>query len=187
MVTTSSENNMKLTDNESKFKTLFYILAVVILVVVGVLGRLPKAESIPDFVKKLPLLNAILNGTCSILLLTSFYFIRRKKITIHKSLNLVALTLSALFLVSYVLFHFYVQETSYPATNPLRPFYLTILISHILLAGTCVPLVLLTFYYGLKNKTDQHRKIARYTFPIWLYVTTTGVAVYLMIAPYYTF
>jgi putative membrane protein len=78
-------------------------------------------------------------------------------------------------------------ETSFPADNPLRPLYLVILVSHIVLAAIVLPLILLSFWYGLTNQVQKHRKLVRFSFPVWLYVTTTGVIVYLMISPYYTF
>jgi putative membrane protein len=77
------------------------------------------------------------------------------------------------------------DETKFPADNPLRPVYISLLVSHIILAALVLPLVLLTFWYGLNNMVEKHRRIARWTFPIWLYVTVTGVLVYFMIAPYY--
>lgn len=166
---------------------LIMVLSVVVFGVVVVLYNLPKAESMPEWVKALPMLNALLNGTCSVLLLASLYFIRNKQVNIHKKLNITTFVLSALFLVSYIIFHSFGVETKYPADAPMRMVYLFILITHIILAAVVLPLVLITFYYGLTKKYRQHRRIARWTFPIWLYVTVTGVVVYLMISPYYQF
>jgi putative membrane protein len=132
-------------------------------------------------------MNAIINGTCTVLLLTSFYFIRQKKIWIHKRLNIATFFLSSLFLISYVAYHYFADETKFPADNPLRPLYLTILTSHIILAALVLPLILISFYRGLNMQVPQHKKIVRWAFPIWLYVTITGVIVYLMISPYYKF
>ena len=173
-------------------KTVFRIIisiSVFVFLVVVVLNQklLPKPESIPGFVLFLPLLNACLNGTCTILLLTSFYFIKRKKIAIHKRINITAFVLSSLFLISYITFHFFAPETKFPLDNPLRPLYLFILITHIILAALVLPFILLSFYRGLNMQIPQHKKIVRWSFPIWLYVTTTGVIVYLMISPYYSF
>ena len=105
----------------------------------------------------------------------------------HKKLNLITFVLSSIFLLSYVTFHSFGVETKFPADNPIRPLYLTILISHIILAAVVLPMVLISFYFGLTNKVAAHRKIAKWSFPIWLYVTVTGVIVYLMISPYYQF
>ncbi len=141
----------------------------------------------PYFTRFLPVFNASLNAICSILLLFSLYFIKIKKIDIHKKLNLTTFLLSALFLVSYVLYHFFQKETIFPKSNPIRPLYLILLASHIILAGLVLPLILLSFYYALSANIIMHRKIVRWTYPIWLYVTITGVIVYIMISPYYPF
>jgi putative membrane protein len=177
----------KLLKNEKGILKGIYILSGVILVAVIVLGMLPKAEHVPPFVKYLPTLNAFINGTCSVLLIASFYFIKKKDILTHKKLNIATFILSSIFLLSYVTFHSFGIETRFPADNPLRPYYLFILITHIILAAFVLPLVLFSFYYGLTGKVSTHRKLTRFSFPIWLYVTITGVVVYLMISPYYGF
>lgn len=164
------------------------LLSVVVFGLVAFLYTLPKATgSMPEWAKSLPMVNALINGTCSALLLLSLYSIKNKKVQTHKTLNIITFALSALFLVFYIIFHSFGVETSYPTDNPLRPFYLVILLTHILLAAIVLPMVLITFYFGLTHKYDKHRKVARWTFPVWLYVTVTGVIVYLMISPYYQF
>jgi putative membrane protein len=162
-------------------------ISIFVFIAVVILNRkiLPVPEIIPDFVYQLPKLNAFINGTCSILLLISLYFIKRKNIEAHKRTNIVAFLLSSLFLVSYITYHWLAKETSYPHDNPMRPIYLTILISHIILAALVLPMVLMSFYYGLLMDVKKHRKLVRFAYPIWLYVTVTGVVVYLMISPYY--
>lgn len=169
---------------------------MVVFAAVIILNRkiLPVPEVIPDFVYKLPKLNAFINGTCSLLLLLSLYFIRQRNIPLHRKLNILTFCLSAVFLLSYITYHWMAHETVYPAENPLRTPYLVILISHIILAAAVMPMVLLSFYYGLKSQApdgqayvEKHRKLTRWSFPIWLYVTVTGVVVYLMISPFYTF
>jgi len=172
---------------EKKIFRFILLVSAVVLLTVVIVGRLPKADHIPWFVPYLPMLNAFINGTCSVILLISFYNIKRKNITIHKRLNITALVLSSIFMISYVLFHSFGIETRYPADNPVRPLYLTILISHIILAAIVLPLVLFSFYYGLDMNVEKHKKIVRWSFPIWLYVTVSGVVVYLMISPYYQF
>ncbi len=163
-------------------------ISVVIFVAVVILNKkiLPVPETIPDFVYKLPKLNAMINGTCSLLLLLSLYMIKEKNIAVHKKLNIITFVLSSIFLLSYITYHWLAQETAYPLDNPLRPVYLTILISHIILAAIVLPLILLSFHKGLQMQVEKHKKIVRWSFPIWLYVTVTGVIVYLMISPYYT-
>ena len=162
-------------------------MAVFLLVIVLNRQLIPAPAEIPAFIYKLPLLHAITNGTCSLLLIISYMSIRRKRVTLHKRLNVTAFLLSALFMASYVTYHYMAPETPFPSDNPLRPLYLFILSSHIILAAVVLPLILLSFYHGLKNNVAKHRKLTRWSFPIWLYVTVTGVVVYLMISPYYQF
>ena len=180
---------------------LIATISVIVFLLVLVLSQLPKAETVPPFVKYLPVLNAFLNGTCTIILLISFYFIRRKKIEIHKRLNISAVILSTIFLLSYVLFHSFGVETRYgdldhngvvdateiALAGNMRLAYFGILITHIILAAIVLPLVLLSLYRGLTNQVKLHRKIVRWSFPVWLYVTISGVIVYMMISPYYNF
>ncbi len=178
-------------------------ISVFVFVVVLVLNRhlIPAPATMPSFVPFLPKLNAILNGTCSVLLLVSLYFIKLKNITMHKRINILTFCLSSLFLVSYILFHYLNPETKFgdlngdgilspeelAAVGPIRTIYLIILTSHIILAVVVLPLILLSFYRGLQMQVEKHKKLVRWTFPIWLYVTVTGVIVYFMIAPYYPF
>jgi len=164
-------------------------LSIVVFVAVIVLNKkiLPVPEVIPSFVYKLPKLNALINGTCSLLLLLSLYFIKQKNIEIHKKLNIITFCLSAVFLLSYITYHWMAKETTFPADNSLRPVYLIILISHIILAALVLPLILLSFHKGFQNQVEKHKKLVRFAFPIWLYVTVTGVVVYLMISPYYLY
>ncbi len=176
--------------NNVKEKTVFrwvLTLSIIVFVAVIILNRkiLPRPEHLPAFAMYLPLLNAIINGTCSILLLLSLRAIKRKEIITHKKLNLTTFVLSSLFLISYITYHWLADETKFPIDNPIRPYYLAILISHIILAAVVLPLILISFYYGLTNQVKKHRRITRWSFPIWLYVTVTGVVVYLMISPYY--
>ena len=166
---------------------LFLIFSLVIFLVVACLSQLSPSTDLPSYIHWLPRINALLNGSASVLLIISFISIKRKKIKLHKRLNMTAFVLSAVFLVFYVWFHSFGIETKYPIDNPLRPVYLFILITHIILAATILPFVLFTFYLGLGMQVARHRKFARWTFPFWLYVTISGVVVYLMISPYYRF
>ncbi|HMO98286.1 MAG TPA: DUF420 domain-containing protein [Kiritimatiellia bacterium] len=167
--------------------TVIYVVSALVFAAVVVLSQLPRAEFMPEWVSFLPGFNATINSICTVLLIASWFAIKRGKMVWHKRLNLAAFALSAVFLVSYVVFHAFGVETRYPADHPWRPFYLTILVSHIVLAAVVLPLVLISFYWALIGQFDRHRKLVKYSFPIWLYVTTTGVAVYLMISPYYAF
>ena len=187
-------------------KSIFRFIAgisVFVFLVVGVLYSkvIPAPAHLPPFIYFLPKLNAILNGTCSILLVISLMLIKRGNIRMHKRINILAFCLSALFLVSYILFHSMAPETRFGdlngdgmvdgaekmAAGSARTIYLLILITHIILAAVVLPLILLSFYRGLQMQVEKHRKLVRWTFPIWLYVTITGVIVYLMISPYYHF
>ncbi|HYK75522.1 MAG TPA: DUF420 domain-containing protein [Daejeonella sp.] len=163
------------------------VLAVVVILQSHIINPFPDKSLIPAWVFQLPKLNAMINGTCSILLMVSFYFIKRKRIDIHKKLNLAAFALSALFLVSYIIFHSTGIKTTYGGQGWIRSVYYFILITHIILAAIVLPLVLFSFQRGLQMEVEKHKKLVRWSFPIWLYVTITGVIVYLMISPYYTF
>jgi putative membrane protein len=175
--------------NEKAVFKFVLALSIVVFILVIILDSkiLPRPEQMPEFGKFLPTLNAILNGTCTLLLIASFRAIKKRKIETHRKLNLITFVLSTLFLLSYVTYHWMAEDTKFPVDNPMRPVYLTILISHIILAALVLPLVLISFWYGLTNQVVKHRKITRWSFPIWLYVTTTGVIVYLLISPYYNF
>jgi len=171
-------------------------VSVFVFVAVVILNKkiLPVPEVIPDFVYRLPKLNAMLNGICTLMLLLSLYFIKQKNIELHRKVNIIAFGLSSLFLLSYITYHWMAQETTYPVGNPLRTPYLVILISHIILAAAVLPLILLSFWYGLKSQEpggeayiQKHRRLTRWSYPVWLYVTVTGVVVYLMISPFYVF
>lgn len=164
-------------------------ISIFVFLVVVILNRkiIPVTIETPSFVYFLPKLNAIINGLCSVLLIISFFQIKKKNIQAHKKLNITTFILSSFFLVSYILFHYFVKETSFGGTGFIRYIYYTILISHIILAAAVLPLILLSFHRGLQMQVEKHRALVRWSFPVWLYVTITGVIVYLMISPYYTF
>lgn len=175
--------------NDKLIFRLVMVVSVVVFAVVVILNRklIPVSIPTPEFVYFLPKLNAIINASCSVLLMLSLYQIKQKNIERHKRLNILTFLLSSLFLVSYIIFHYFVKETTYGGEGLIKYIYYTILITHIVLAAAVLPLVLLSFNNGLKLEVEKHRKLVRYTYPIWLYVTITGVIVYLMISPYYTF
>ena len=129
----------------------------------------------------LPALNAVLNSASAILVLAGVYFIKQGNVTAHKTCMLAALGVSALFLTSYLIYHYQVGSVRFEHEGPIRIIYLGILLTHTVLAAAVVPLVLRTVYLALKNRLDSHRRIARWTFPIWIYVSVTGVVVYLML------
>ena len=130
---------------------------------------------------QLPTLNAVLNGTSAVLLLVGYRFIRRREITAHRTCMLAAFGTSMLFLVSYLTYHSHAGSVHFPGTGWLRGLYLTILASHTLLAALVPPLAIVTLSRALAGRVDRHRRIARWTLPIWLYVSVTGVMVYWML------
>lgn len=173
--------------NDKVAQRFIYILSVFVFLVVVILYNMPKAETLPGFVKYLPGLNAGINATCTLLLLVSYYNMKKGNILLHKNLNILTFCLSSLFLVSYITYHSFGIKTEFPSGNSLRPVYFFVLISHIILAAVVLPLVLLSFYRAFRGEIDKHKKLTKWSFPIWLYVTTTGVIVYFMISPYYKF
>jgi putative membrane protein len=132
-------------------------------------------------IHELPTLNAILNGTAAALMSCGFFMIRRRAIRWHRNLMLAALACSALFLTSYLIYHYQTGTHPYPGHGPTRSIYLTILLTHTLLAITLVPMVIITLYRALRRDFTRHRRIARYTLPMWFYVSVTGVIIYLML------
>ncbi len=133
----------------------------------------------------LPALNAFLNGTSAMLLTIGYFFIRRGKVTSHKVCMVTAFGVSCLFLVSYLIHHYQVGSIPFAGQGWIRPVYFTLLISHIILATLIVPLALTTLYRALSERFDKHVTIARWTLPIWLYVSVTGVLVYVMLYQIY--
>ena len=130
--------------------------------------------------------NAIINSAVTVLLLWALWAVKQKKYELHKKIMLTAIVLSVLFLVSYIAHHLLAAETKFGAEGPIRYFYFFILITHIALATIILPFILYTAYRSLTGEYAKHKKLARYTWPLWLYVSITGVLVYLMISPYYT-
>jgi putative membrane protein len=138
-------------------------------------------------ISQLPALNAILNSVSAILLVTGYIFIRQKKINAHRAVMISAFVTSTLFLTSYLIYHFSKElgPTKFLGEGIIRPVYFFILITHTILAITIVPMVFVTFSRALKKRFAIHRKIARWTLPLWLYVSVTGVIVYLMLYQLY--
>jgi putative membrane protein len=134
---------------------------------------------------QLPTLNALLNGTSAILILLGYYFIRRREISRHRACMIAAILTSTLFLISYLIYHYHHPTTLFQGQGWVRPVYFFILFSHIILAIVIVPLVLITFKRGLADRRSAHIRIAKWTLPLWLYVSVTGVVVYLMLYQLY--
>jgi uncharacterized membrane protein YozB (DUF420 family) len=128
-----------------------------------------------------PVVNATLNGTSAVLLLTAYSLIRRGRVAAHRAVMLTALTTSTLFLISYLYYHAHVGSVHFQGQGWARPVYFTILISHTILAAAIVPLIIITLSRALRERFDSHRVIARWTLPLWMYVSVTGVIVYFML------
>lgn len=161
-------------------------LSIAVNVLVVILFLLPEYKGEVGFdITILPLLNAVLNSFTFVFLLAALIFILQKNVKVHRRFIFAAFTTTALFLLSYVTYHGLSESTSFGGEGIIRPIYFFILITHIILAAAIVPLALISVARGLNMQVEKHRKIARWTMPIWLYVSLTGVIVYLMISPYY--
>lgn len=172
----------------TKYKIILGALGAVVPVLVAALfyyKNIFRIEGAGHYLHLLPAVNALLNSLTAVALLVGFYFIRQKNVLAHRAAMLTAFGLGGLFLVSYVAYHSQVESTHYLGTGAMRYVYFGLLLTHISLAAVTVGLVLFTLYFALTGQYAKHRRIARWTFPIWLYVSVTGVIVYFMIAPYY--
>lgn len=164
------------------------ILSVLLNSVIVILSGIPGYQgTLPEWVTILPMMNAIFNSFTFVFLTGALISILKGNELLHKRLIYSAFTTTALFLVSYVIFHFMAESTPYGGEGLSALIYYVILISHIILAAVIVPLALMSFFTGYKGMRSSHKKWVRWTMPLWLYVSATGVIVYLMIAPYYSF
>lgn len=132
-------------------------------------------------VQQLPAVNATLNGISAILLLMGFIAIRKGNKEFHQRCMISAFAVSAVFLICYLVYHYYAGSTKFTATGWIRPVYFSILISHVILAAAIVPMILMTMWRAWKKDFEKHKKIARWTWPLWMYVSVTGVLIYLML------
>lgn len=132
-------------------------------------------------ISDLPAVNATLNGITATLLTTGYLLIRKRRIAAHRACMIAAFCVSVLFLASYLYYHYHVGSRHFPGRGWIRPIYYAILISHTILAAAVVPLALATLHRGLTSQFPKHKRIARWTLPIWLYVSVTGVVVYLLL------
>ncbi len=142
------------------------------------------AEVVPTWVYQLPSLNAFFNSVATVLLILAFIEIKKRRFVQHMRYNLAAFVASAFFLISYVLYHNFVGHTPFPGEGWIRPVYFFILISHIILSVAVVPLILSSFFFAFAGKFETHRKISKFTFPIWIYVSITGVVIFFVLNIY---
>ena len=165
-----------------KYNTWIVILSIAIPLVVAVLFRVKIDVQLPVF---LPPIYATLNAFTAVLLVVAFWAIKNKKIALHEKLMKTAIAFSVLFLVLYVAYHMTSDSTKFGGEGTIKTVYFIILITHIILSVVVIPFVLITYVRAITNQVELHKKIARFTFPLWLYVAVTGVIVYVMISPYY--
>lgn len=173
----------KIKTNQLQYKNLIIVVSILIPVVVALLFRI-RLQGVQPFTF-LPPIYAAINGYTAVILLIALWAIKNRKITLHEQLMKTAIGLSLSFLVMYVAYHLTSDPTPYGGEGWIRIVYYFILISHILLSVAIIPLVLISYVRAISQQFTSHRKIARITFPIWLYITITGVIIYLMISPYY--
>lgn len=170
-------------DIEKKYKIWIIVLSVAIPLVVAILFGIKIENAKP--LTFLPPIYATINGVTAVLLIAAVMAIKNKKTKLHESLMKICIALSVAFLGMYVAYHMTSDSTPYGGEGMIRYIYFFILITHIVLSIAIIPLVLITYVKALAKRFDKHKKIAKVTFPIWLYVAITGVVVYLMISPYY--
>jgi len=175
-------NNTNQLLNEKKYNKLIVVLSVAIPIVVAVLFGVKIDLELPVF---LPPIYATTNAITAFVLVLAFIAIQNKKIKLHERLMKFAIILSVLFLVMYVLYHMTSDSTKFGGEGVIKYVYYFILITHILMSIVVIPFVLITYVRAITNNIEKHKKIAKITFPLWLYVAITGVVVYIMISPYY--
>lgn len=160
-----------------------YAFTVVVFGLVILLHELPAPGNAPSFIGIFPMLNAVINGSCFLILVSSLIAIKNKNVGLHQTLNTTAMILSVLFLLSYVFYHLFAEDTKYGGNY--SGIYYFVLATHIILAGLSLPFILLAYYRGYIGDVIKHRKMVKFVYPVWLYVTFTGVLVYMFLSPYY--
>ena len=171
---------------EKNANRLINIISFAVPIVVAVLLSIRQKINLGEWTAILPHLNGIINSLTSVLLVAGLYFIRRRNIVAHRRTMLTAFALGSIFLVNYVLYHLSNESTPFGGQGWIRPVYYFLLVSHIVLSVVVLWFVLRAVYFALTGQYAAHKRTVRWAFPIWLYVSTTGVIVYLLISPYYT-
>jgi len=171
--------------NDKRANILIILFSIIVFVAVDFLSRIKLELDLPFDVHIFARLNAAINSAVAFLLLVGLLAVKRARYALHKKVMMTAMLLSLLFLVSYICHHLLSDSTSFGGTGTVKYVYYFILITHILLAAIILPFILYTSYRALVAEWSQHRKLARITWPIWFYVSVTGVIVYWMISPYY--
>lgn len=171
--------------NDRRARILIILASVIVFGAVVMLGRVEVPVGGAFDVHVFAKLNAVINTVVSLLLIAGLVAVRNRRYVLHKKIMMTAIFLSVLFLVSYICHHLFAGDTRFGGVGTIRYFYFFILITHIFLAAIILPFILFTAYRAMISEFSRHKKIARLTWPIWLYVSVTGVLVYLMISPYY--
>ena len=172
-------------EKKPKYERIINILAIAIPLAVAIMLGLRQKVYLGEWTKVLPHLIGIINSLTAILLVLGYYFVKTKNVNAHRQAMTGAFLLGAIFLVCYILYHISNESTTFGGEGYLRPIYYFLLISHILLSIGVVWFVLRAVYFGYTNQIVQHKKAVKWALPIWLYVSISGVVVYLMISPYY--
>ncbi len=181
---TITVNALKDIDTKKAVILIMGISLIAVLFLFWILYFRDTPDETYAFVSYLPTLNATFNGIATVLLILGFIAIKQQKYATHMRYMLSAFVASAFFLVSYVVYHNFVGHTPFPGEGIIRPIYFFILITHIILSVFVVPLVLSSFYFSLSGKLTTHRKISKVTFPVWIYVSVTGVVIYFILRAY---
>ena len=171
--------------NDKLANVLIIVFSLVVFVAVVFLSRVKLDVTLPFDVHLFAKINGLINSAVSFLLLVGLLAVKRGRYALHKKVMMTSMVLSVLFLVSYICHHLLSESTSYGGEGVMKLVYYFILITHIILAGIILPFVLYTAYRALTAEWTSHKKLAKITWPIWFYVSVTGVIVYLMISPYY--
>ena len=185
--------------NDAKARIFIFTVSIVVFVAVVILSKVKLEVNLPFNIHVFATFNAIINGTVAVLLVVGLFSVKQKKYELHKKIMLAAILLSVLFLLSYIAHHLLAGDTRYGDLNhdgilsdeeklsagSMRMVYYFLLITHIPLAGIILPFILFTAYRALIGEYSKHRKLTRFTWPVWFYVAVTGVMVYWMIHPYY--
>jgi putative membrane protein len=158
------------------------IVSIAVLGLVAAMRQIPRLDFGIDF-SFLPAVYSTMNALAAVVLIRSLMYIRQKNVAAHQRMNIIALGLSAAFLLMYVLYHITTPETKYCGEGIMRPIYYVLLITHVVLAAVSFPFILFTFIRGYTNQVEKHRKMARWVYWVWLYVAITGPVVYLMLRP----
>ncbi len=171
--------------NDKRANWLIISFSIIVFLIVTALGRVHLQVDLGFDVHVFALANAVINSIVAVLLVAALVVVKKGNYELHKKIMLVAMVLSILFLVSYICHHLFAGDTRFGGTGGLKAFYYIILFTHIPLAGIILPFILFTAYRGLVGEYPRHKKIAKITWPLWLYVAVTGPVIYILISPYY--